>query len=578
MMAKKGVDVRDLPQLLDSNYAQEIVNYTVSADGQLLKRKGLLNLTTIAGNYPVTMMERFTDDIILFAYNTTLAAYVISTDTVTSIKTDFTASTYEGRRYGDYFFITNKKERPFRISRTLAYDAQTANFTTGKTLTGATSGATATILQDSDSGATGTLTLGNVSGTFTDNEIITDTVTGSATVNGSLTWAAAELTSAPRAGTLEIIGPRLYLGNLESDSNAIAYSSTDDSSNPPFNGSWTAGTLGDDPGLVTYRNGGTIRAIRALGQTVIGFGDTGKFGFQVTVQDLGGIETKLDTFIFDRQDFGGARAAISTADGLFYVNELGLWKLISVGQSNVPFSDQEALQSILLGNTYFDNISFSSATMINDEQKRYLYISCANASSVNNFVLAYNLDSQSFSTFNGWNINRFININGTIYGGSSIATTLYQCFEGFDDDGLEIGTEFTQELRLGELYTRQDLIGCYVQGFLSDNGSLTVGFDIYNANGEPTPDRKTFTWTAQYNLDDLTGWGTSEYGRSAWGGDNDYANTIESFDGCRPFIRNVQRVILHITGSDTLPHIINWVSLQAKQKVAIRRRHLTLNS
>ena len=70
---------------------------------------------------------------------------------------------------------------------TLAYDNQSANFTAAKQLTGGTSNATATIMKDTDAGATGTLVLSNVSGTFQDNETITDdnSSPGSATVNGT---------------------------------------------------------------------------------------------------------------------------------------------------------------------------------------------------------------------------------------------------------------------------------------------------------------------------------------------------------------------------------------------------------
>lgn len=69
-------------------------------------------------------------------------------------------------------------------TRPLAYDAQTVNFTTNRVLTGQTSGATATIRRQTDAGATGTLDLYAITGTFIDNEIITDTNGGSATVNG----------------------------------------------------------------------------------------------------------------------------------------------------------------------------------------------------------------------------------------------------------------------------------------------------------------------------------------------------------------------------------------------------------
>lgn len=77
-----------------------------------------------------------------------------------------------------------------KTSPTLAYDAQGGNFTVGLTVTGGTSGATGTIVADADAGATGTLTLSGVLGAFQDNETITDTSTGTATVNGTLVQGA----------------------------------------------------------------------------------------------------------------------------------------------------------------------------------------------------------------------------------------------------------------------------------------------------------------------------------------------------------------------------------------------------
>jgi len=69
----------------------------------------------------------------------------------------------------------------------LDYDAESTAFTRGATLTGGTSGATATIDRITDNGdGTGSLLLYGVTGTFQDNETITDGDGGSATVNGTV--------------------------------------------------------------------------------------------------------------------------------------------------------------------------------------------------------------------------------------------------------------------------------------------------------------------------------------------------------------------------------------------------------
>jgi hypothetical protein len=94
-----------------------------------------------------------------------------------------------GSNTGEYHIAVSAK----RAGATLAYDTQTANFTVGSILTGQTSGAKARIIGDSDSGSTGTLTLRDITGEFIDDEIITDALTGSATVNGALSSPTVSL-------------------------------------------------------------------------------------------------------------------------------------------------------------------------------------------------------------------------------------------------------------------------------------------------------------------------------------------------------------------------------------------------
>lgn len=76
----------------------------------------------------------------------------------------------------------------FYSPASLYFDAKTEDFTVGETLTGGTSGATATIMgyrDDPNTANAGILLLGLITGTFTDNETVTGTTTGSATANGS---------------------------------------------------------------------------------------------------------------------------------------------------------------------------------------------------------------------------------------------------------------------------------------------------------------------------------------------------------------------------------------------------------
>ncbi len=94
-----------------------------------------------------------------------------------------------GTDYGVYH-IGQGANRP---GSTLAYQTQTANFTVGDIITGATSGAKARVIADSDSGATGTLTLKDITKEFTNGEVITGASSGSAVVNGTLSHQNAAL-------------------------------------------------------------------------------------------------------------------------------------------------------------------------------------------------------------------------------------------------------------------------------------------------------------------------------------------------------------------------------------------------
>lgn len=504
LMAKSGLNLRDLPQLMSPEFALLNENYFVTTDGGLIKRGGLVELITVAGNKSVTMFEEW-KGYYIFAYETTVAAYNPATDTVTNIKTDWnTNARFSGAPYDDYFFVGN-----------------------------------------------------------TGNKI--HYVTEAAGV-----FSITEIAAAPFSGVIEAIGPRLYAG-VGTD---VYYCEVDDGTNPPFT-DWTIAADSTAGGKVSFRNAGTVRAICGLGDIIVAFGDTGKYAFRITVQNDGaGNVVKVEDVVIDRVDMGGASGAIVTPKGLFYVNESGLWQLISLGQPNIPYSEQEGLTSVLLGTRYFDNISLDDCDIVYYARFSTILVTCAKQSVKNNHVIAYNTENKSFSVFKNWNINRWMTVDAEIYGASSVKTTLYQCFVGHSDDGIDIATNFLQELKCGDLWTRQMLYGAYIQGFLHPLTEAIVSFDIYNVRGELEENKLSFRWTAGYNVNDLDGWGQAEWGRSAWGGDADESGTLDSFAGMHKFIRNFQRIRIRITEGSQLPHEITWASLDARPKAEIRRRNL----
>lgn len=115
--------------------------------------------------------------------------YQLSPGEVVNIEARVVARSINTAEYSSYH-IARSARRP---GSTLAYQAQTANFTLGETLTGATSGATAVIVADTDAGATGTLTLIKIDGAFQNGETITDGGGGSAQANGTLSAQNAAL-------------------------------------------------------------------------------------------------------------------------------------------------------------------------------------------------------------------------------------------------------------------------------------------------------------------------------------------------------------------------------------------------
>lgn len=578
-MAKRGTNLRDNPQFLSPEYATYAQNVYTNADGKLFKRQGLLKLVDLATSQPILWNDIYDENTLIYAYDKYVAAYDIASNTSTIIKTFATASgSYSGDIYGSYYFITNGVTSMERITRTLAYVTQTSNFTVGATLTGATSGATATIIADADAGATGTLTIGYIKPGptglyFQAGEIITDSATGSATTGGIAGWATTTVTAAPVGKVIRAIANRLYIGQLQTDSSAVAYSAVDDGTVPPFT-NWTADTLAAGPGNIRFRAAGQVNCISEFGQNiVVVFGDYGKWAFYLDTISNNNQLTRVERVVMQKID-GGAKACLFTDEGLFFVNQYGLWKLISLGQLQTPFSEQEQNDSQLLGTNYFQNVNLTRASISYNQNLRLILVSCGQSSAANNHVICYSLPFQAFSFFKGWTINSIVGINGKYYAGSANVSKIYQIFQNYDDDGNDIFVRFEQEIKLGGLESRQEIQKMFIQGDLSSSSQVYVHFDIYNRLGQFVKDKTIWLWTPQYAPPGLDGFSNAGYGESSWGGDVEQSGLIPSFSGCAVRIQNFQRIIIRIEETSKLQLAINWFTLIGRIKAENRRRDI----
>ena len=503
-MAQKGINLRDLAQLMGVEFALSIINYIPTSEGHLIKREGYEKIMEVAGDKPVTMLEKATNDIYVFGYETTIAIYEESTDTITNIKTDFSANSgFNGVRYGDYFVITNGADKMWRI------DMST--------------------LIISEIGATQAGLVGVVA-----------------------------------------IGARLFAWK----EHTVYYSAIDDGTNPPFN-NWTIGTDADEPGVVNYRRGGNVQSVISFGDRILVLQEFGKFAFFINTLEAAGVLSRVDVFQMSRLDLGGSRGAVNTPKGVFYLNEGGLSQLVGLGQPDLPMSDQEMDTTVLLGSKFFEDVSLDNVDLVYDSKRKLVLVTMAKGSSTNNRILVYNIDTGAVSFIKGWNISRFMNVDGVLYGGSAINTSIHKLFTGFSDNDLDIETEFYQEIKLDTLDMVNSLDYFAIQGLLSDNSVVNIALDIYNKEGVFIKDKCRLEWKAQHSSNASDEYGSAEYGVSVYGGDLDLTQLVDSFNSYKAWIRSFMRLRVRISSNDKLPHSISWFSVSTTPIRQTRFRHLT---
>jgi hypothetical protein len=219
----------------------------------------------------------------------------------------------------------------------------------------------------------------------------------------------------------------------------------------------------------------------------------------------------------------------------------------------------------------------TNVDLIYDANLKCVFVTCAKDSTTNNLVIGCKPElKNAMFTFNNWNINRFARKHdGSIYGVSSVNTKLYKLFEGYEDDGLNIGTEYYQEIALGTLFNSSQLTGLYAGGFLTPADELKIRFDTFDVSGNIDYDKEQYLWTGTESTLAYDEWGLARFGESAFGGSFPTAGLVESFGGGNPRVNNLQRLRVRITGGSKTKHILNWIAVKTVTKQPIRRRNIT---
>lgn len=198
----------------------------------------------------------------------------------------------------------------------------------------AASGASGTLVEQADAGASGTLQLRNVVGDFTDNELITDPLGGSALVNGVIT--APRLTPSDAIilqGSAATLERHDLVQMLEAFASKIASTR------------WHA-----DNGLIAFRlgRGEQLKDVERLGALAFD-GQTGNFTVGETI--TGGTSGATGVLIEQTDAGADGTLILNEIDGIFVNNEAitdsGAGAAVANGAQTIPLLTPAAGELIL---------------------------------------------------------------------------------------------------------------------------------------------------------------------------------------------------------------------------------------
>lgn len=554
-------------------------NYWKSGIGKLMKSPSLTldyQITTggDAGS-PVRVYE-WGDEFQVVFLGTSIAVRDIIAETTSVIEDQtLTKGATDGQKYGDFFYTCNGYDGDHIgvIRAKIDYDTETAPFTVGKVLTGGTSGFTGEILEVDDNGTTGTLYLGNVNGRPTTGETITDSATGSAKADGVLGFEWKELTNTKKCGTLGInSGNRLIAGDTEDGRSKVNYSRVDQLTGIPWEtaNDWTSPNTPntvEDAGIVSFRNGGVVKAIGEEASQIVALLDHGSLGFridQVNIETTGLIQSvQID---YQSVDWGSSRGIVNTPDGILFVNDYGVSIKRPTGRGDKRYAMADTRLSELLGVEFFKNFDTSEAEIVEDKLREIVIITAKKDSATNNIQLVYH-KKKELRGWSTWNkpLKGVFRQNNKIYGTSSLDSSVYELdYSVGDDEGLSVDTEVEFEPQLNAFGGLAQLQEIFLEGKFTKGENIVVEVDIKDRKGVWRKNHCVKTLTTTSNIVATSGLGVGGVGEEGLGGGADgfdtspnnfihFAIPTADFILCR----------VRVKTSSVFVHTLNKISLSA---------------
>lgn len=300
----------------------------------------------------------------------------------------------------------------------------------------------------------------------------------------SQSWTATsarEVSAVSRGNIFLAHEGRLFVGGLSAFPNTIYYSKSGDSTDFTGTISSTAGAGG------VQRFGAEGDKITALknwnDKILVGKPDT-LWTLQFDLDYGTQSETPIAKPLITSESVGPTNSSSTVGIDTFVSWITNTKKIKNLSEASV----EDRLQINNLSDTIeptINDLNFANAASVYFDRK--LFIACrSNDASSNDTVLVYDFKYNAWTKFTAWNVNCWVIWNDELYYGDSIQSRTYKVLTGRNDASSNIQTKWlSKEIDFGFPQIRKEQYELYVEGYISDNTTITV--NLYRDGNLTTP-------------------------------------------------------------------------------------------